>query len=203
MCHRCRKNRHFSSQWFTKTVSKVATIDPNPGFLDALTKEEGSSWTESINLNGRNITFKLDIGSEVTAISRKTFQKVQRPILERPTRSLYDRPSLQSFKVAGQFSGKMSHRSRSTWQQVFVVENLRTNLLGLPAITALKLATRIQAIMKRKLDVLERFPGIFSGLGNLGQEYEIKLRANARPHSIFTPKQIPLSLRPQVHQELN
>ena len=100
-----------------------------------------SSWRESINLNGRTITFKLDTGSEVTAISKETLQKIQRPILERPTSSLHG-PSHQSLKVAGQFSGKLSYRPISTRQQAFVVEDLSTNLLGLPAITALKLATR-------------------------------------------------------------
>ncbi len=51
-------------------------------------------------------------------------------------------------------------------------------------------------------EVEKRFPSVFSGLGNLGEEYEIPLRPEAKPHSLFTPRRVPLPLRPKV-EELN
>ena len=167
-----------------------------------VTATEETSWKESINLNGCNIAFKLDTGAEVTAISRRTFQKLHGTKLEKPSRLLHG-PSQQDLKVVGQFSGNLSCKGRYTRQHIFVIDNLRTNLLGLPAITALNLVTRVQAITGGKLNVQQRFPRIFQGLGNLGQEYEIQLKPGAKPHSIYTPRRIPLPLLTKVQQELN
>ena len=49
-------------------------------------------------------------------------------------------------KVIGQFQGYFVYKTRTTSQPVYVVDGLKTNLLGLPTITALNLATRIDAL---------------------------------------------------------
>ena len=46
--------------------------------LDTIGGCEESFWLASVLLLGRNITFKLDTGAEVTAISFDTFQKLGR-----------------------------------------------------------------------------------------------------------------------------
>ena len=85
-----------------------------------------------------------------------------------------------------------------------MVDGLKTDLLGLPAITALKLAIRVASVeTSTTTEVEKRFPSVFSGLGNLGEEYEIPLRPDAKPHSLFTPRHVPLPLRPKVEEELN
>ena len=43
---------------------------------------------------------------------------------------------------------------------------------------------------------------VFKGLGNLGEEFIIKLKPEASPHAVFTPRHVPLPLRPQVEEEL-
>ena len=48
----------------------------------------------------------------------------------------------------------------------------------------------------------KRFPRVFKGLETLAGEYEIRLRPDAKPHAIFTPRHIPLLLHPQVAEEL-
>ena len=86
-----------------------------------------------------------------------------------------------------------------------MVKGLKTNLLGLPAITALGLAVRVDATTgaNPKTEILAKFPGVFHGLGNLGEEYEIYLKPDARPYSLFTPRHVPLQLRRKVREELN
>ena len=42
---------------------------------------------------------------------------------------------------------------------------------------------------------------IFSGLGNLGGEYTIKLKPDVKPYSLFTPRHVPLPLHPEVKIE--
>lgn len=52
-------------------------------------------------------------------------------------------------------------------------------------------------------DFWKRFPSVFQGLGNLGEEFEIHLKPGATPHSLFTPRHVPLPLRPRVKEELD
>ena len=66
-----------------------------------------------------------------------------------------------------------THKERSSTQQVFVVEGLTNNFLGLPANTALNQAARVD--MTSDSDPIagtfrEPFPDVFEGLGNLGEE---------------------------------
>jgi len=97
---------------------------------------------------------------------------------------------------------------------VVVVDNLKTNLLGLPAIIALQLAVKTDIVQIYKPtaqtnDVadsttwMKRFPKMFQGLGTLAKDYEIHLCPDAKPHAIFTPRRILLPLCPKVGDELN
>lgn len=94
-----------------------------------------------------------------------------------------------------------TYKSKSTVQHVSVVTGLKTNLLGLPAITALKLATRVDSATSTLTEIREKFPQIFKGLGNLGELYKIKLKPDAKPYALFTPRHIPLWLRAKVNKE--
>ena len=62
-----------------------------------------------------------------------------------------------------------------TKQTLFVVKGLHQNLLGLPAITSLHLLHRVRGMVSVD-DLQSQFPGIFSGLGTLGEEYHIQLK---------------------------
>ena len=55
----------------------------------------------------------------------------------------------------------------------------------------------------RKARYTESVPSVFSVLGTMGPEYEIKLQPDAVPYSIFTPRSIPLPLRDEVQEEQN
>jgi len=50
--------------------------------------------------------------------------------------------------------------------------------------------------------VMEKFSTVFEGLGNLGEPYKISLQAGAKPRALFTARNIPHPLRPQVQKEL-
>ena len=88
---------------------------------------------------------------------------------------------------------------------MFVVRDLRNNLLGLPAIEALQLVTRIEEIktVNYEQKIRRSFPRLFRGLGNLGEPYRIQLRSDAKPKAIYTPRRVPFPLRARVKQELD
>ena len=104
-------------------------------------------------------------------------------------------------RVLGQFNGKVSYNGKESIETIFVVAGLRTNLLGLPAIIALKLIARIEAVSVSS--VMDEFPALFQGLGDLGEPFDIRLQPSAKPYALFTPRNIPIPLRQKVRQELD
>lgn len=52
-------------------------------------------------------------------------------------------------------------------------------------------------------DIWEQFPEVFTGLGTFKEEYEIKLKGDRAPYSLYAPRNIPIPLRHKVQQELD
>jgi len=88
-------------------------------------------------------------------------------------------------------------------QLVYVVQSLKTNLLGLPAIISLKLIARVHQVEDTRASVLKEFPSLFQGLGTMGEEYEIWLKDNVRPRALHTARNVPIPLRAKVQAELD
>lgn len=201
-CHKCNRKGHFSAQCFSKTTAAVAhEVSLDTAFLDTVSAKQESSWTITLLLGTKELPFKLDTGAEVTAISEEDFKTLKDVTLQRPSKALYG-PTSQTLRVLGQFTGTLTHQQHSSSQTVFVIRGLKTNLLGLPAITSLHLLQRVNTTYTKGLDVREQFPNVFQGLGNLGEEYTIKLKEGAVPHSLFTPRNVPFPLREKVREEL-
>ena len=153
-----------------------------------------------MQLQGETVQFKLDTGAEVTAISTEVHQHIGSPTLSPPSKVLYG-PARQTLNVLGQFQGTLRYGEHTFQETISVVDGLRTNLLGLQAITALRLIQRICDTTAEE-EIFERFPNVFNGLGTIGEEYEIKLKENATPYALQVPRNVPIPLRPKVKQEL-
>ena len=207
-CHRCQKKGHYSTQCYSKRTSTAPVSEVtseshlDTAFLDTLTTGLETSWTIKLQLQRQMLTFKMDTGAEVTAISEESYKNLGKHQLTPPEKILYG-PSRQPLQVIGQFIGEISYKGKSINHPVFVVAGLKTNLLGLPAITSLNLAARINNLHALKDEVLDQFPSVFQGLGTLGEEYEIQLKSDAKPFSLFTARNVPLPLRKKVLQELD
>ena len=151
---------------------------------------------------GQVTRFKLDTGAEVTAVSEETFKNISKTTKLIPPGKVLNGPSGSTLQVSGEFEGTIQYRDRQSKQTVYVVRNLKTNLLGLPAITDLNLAVRMDGISTTQ-DILEKYSSLFQGLGNLGEPYQIKLKEDAKPYALFTARNVPLPLRTPVQEELN
>ena len=210
ICHRCNKKGHYSSKCHSKQFSEITsdTVAADTAFLGTVAVNTTSAWFTTVELNGKSLKVKIDTGAEVTAISKEAYKTLQKPQLDPPGKFLFG-PSRQPLKTAGQFLGTLSYKGKEVKQHVYVVNGLKTNLLGLPAITALSLAVRTDAVETKtqqrvdETDIKKQFPSVFQGLGNLGEEFQIHLKPGAIPYSLFTPRHIPLPLRPKVKEELN
>ena len=169
-------------------------------FVGTVSSKQQLSWTTTLLVKGKEVTFKIDTGAEVTAISEDTFRQLGGLRLQRPSKVLYH-PARHTLDVLEQFMTTLRHEQSSSLQPVFVVRGLKNNLLGLPAVVALQLIHRVNSVRTGD-DIQKMFPKVFSGLGTMGEPYQIKLKEGALPHSIYAPRTIAIPLRSKVKDEL-
>ena len=221
-CRKCNRKGHFTSKCLSKTIAEVTMqmdnltttgesshpdepFDSDFVFLNTIegngnSKDIGTSWNVVITIANTQISFKVDTGAEVTAMSESAWLNLQNPFQLGKTKQKIYGPDHLTLDVVGVADLPMSFKGNTCTQPVFIIRNLRNNLLGLPAIKLLQ-------ILPRQLDTIgqsipDQFPNLFNGLGNMKGHYSIKLKPGAKPFALYTPRSIPLPLRDKVQTEL-
>ena len=200
ICHKCNKKGHYSTVCRSKAVATVSEEQlGNNSFLDTIQEVGGTSWTATIKINSQEIVFKLDTGAEATAISTRTYNTLKNITLQKSTKVLCG-PNNKPLDVLGQAVVQLTYEGRTCKQPIYIIEGLKNNLLGLPAITALQLLTKVESIQPG--NVQKSFPELFQGLGTLKGDYQIQLKPDAKPYALYTARNVPIPLRTKVKQEL-
>ena len=75
--------------------------------------------------------------------------------------------------------------------------------MGRPGIERMGLVSRVDRVTEDMFDFPSRYPKLFSGLGLLSSPYHFRLREDARPYALSTPRRIALPLLPKVKEELS
>ena len=150
----------------------MQTIPETTAYLDAIGDSQQHTCTVKIRIGSQEAIFKIDTDAEVTAISEKLYKSSRFPVLQKPTK-LLKRPGQHPVQIAGQFHETLHLIQNSSEQQIFVIKDLKSNLLGLLAVTALNLAVRLDAVYTTLVE--DSFLAVFQVLGNLGEPYNIKL----------------------------
>ena len=195
-----------------KTSTAVSTVlgteqtdtletESDDNFLGTVESQGETQWMLVLKVNNLDVSFKIDTGAKVSAINETTFNKLKDIQLKKPQKLLYG-PAMSPLTVLGQFTASLIFNHVTCKQKVFVVKDLKHNLLGLPAITSLSLISRMSTVHYNTQDIKKHFSHLFQGLGSLGDEYEIHLKEEAKPVSLHTARNIPLPLRSKVQQEL-
>lgn len=204
-CNVCQKKGHYGKVCRSGAVNEVSTTgsdEEEVAFLGTVSSD-GEPWLITLKVNEDTAVFKIDTGADVTVLSEEIFHKGQFPQLE-STKKVLQGPGRTPITVRGKFSVSIGTENKSTTQEVYVVPDLKCNLLGRPAIQALGLVARVDAVaLDSRERVKEQFPKLFKGLGKMEGDYKIELRADAKPFSISTPRRVPLPLMSQVKKELS
>ena len=212
-CFKCHKKGHYSSLCLSKrpitSVSTVQTTEPtkisetdsDENFLGTVESQQETQWTTLLKVNDVEVKFKIDTGAEVSAINEATFKHLNDVQLKKPTRLLYG-PAMAPLTILGQFTANLTFKHITCKQTVFVVKDLKNNLLGLPAITSFNLISRMNSIHCNADEIKKLYPHLFQGLGSLGEEYEIKLKEDSKSFSLHTARNVPLPLCSKVQKEL-
>uniref|UniRef100_A0A8W8HQ25 Uncharacterized protein n=1 Tax=Magallana gigas TaxID=29159 RepID=A0A8W8HQ25_MAGGI len=88
-------------------------------------------------------------------------------------------------------------------QEIYVIRGLNKPLLGRPAVEKL-IVVKYIASLQLHSDYKQKFPSLFTGLGKLQGEYEIKLKEDARPYAVTPPRRVVLPyLKEIVKAELH
>lgn len=123
--------------------------------------------------------------------------------LEKALKRLFG-PRKSRLQCLALFKANVQLNGQSRSEDVYVVKNLETPLLGRSACLELDTVAKVEAVTKITEGIKERFPKFFSGPGSMMEgEYEIKLKPSHKPFNQTAPRRIPIPLLQKVKGELD
>ncbi|UYV66848.1 hypothetical protein LAZ67_4003074, partial [Cordylochernes scorpioides] len=217
-CNLCSKTGHFANccpdkQAKTAEVKAVSELDEEIGFLLEVSAVEDSSnldddegecrrrWTAEIQVNGKQVKFKLDSQADVTCVPLCLFKKImgqQRLVKSDINLRAAEFSELQT---VGMFISTLRNGNYEIKEKIYVIRRLSEPLLSRRACELLNLARRIEVVATR-INPIKEFPEVFEGLGQIGNPYEIKLKPGAKPYAVHTPRRVPIPLMEKLNTRL-
>ncbi|GBN65096.1 Retrovirus-related Pol polyprotein from transposon 17.6 [Araneus ventricosus] len=188
---------HYAKVCITKPLtgcSEVAYL----GVVQLESKNKTNiDWTVTVQVNHKNIKFKIDSGADHTVLSANVFQNVFQNAKFEPPDKILCGPDRNPLKTLGKFKGK------SCTQKIYVISNLKTCILGKSALFSLGLGPNLNSICQiSAADPKAKFPKLFKGLGVMKGCYSIKLKPGAIPFAITSPRRVLIPLLNQTKAEL-
>ena len=204
-CHACGKKGHFKTmcrtQGAVQAVESAESAADDEAFMGMVRQsQESNPWSITLSVNGTPVEFKIDTGADVTVIPTSILRSIPDATLK-PATKVLSGASSKTLKVKGQFTATLKYQGKEATEEVYAVGKLNRSLLGRPAIEALGLVQRVNAV-QTQLDIEKQYPKLFEGLGKLEEEYKIVLQEGARPYALSTPRRIAIPLLPKVKAEL-
>ncbi|XP_067933016.1 uncharacterized protein [Watersipora subatra] len=218
-CHKCHKQGHFARLCKSKpsavhaleeqdqqpSSSRGSSENPGHFFLGEINDRTADvEWTKTVKVDKIPIPvrFKLDSGADVSIIPRKLCGSVQ---LNLPDKSLFG-PSNAEIPVLGWFETTLYVNNRKVVEKLYVVAHNKALLsrkacvdLGLIACnTSIDYVSEPCSFDRFKSE----FPSLFSGLGRMSQEAEVRLKPGSTPFAINVPRSVPYPLLDRVEYEL-
>ena len=137
----------------------------------------------------------------MTVLPESVFKKLQGAVLHPTSKALLG-PGNQALLVRGKFTAKLQLDTIKVQEEVFVVAGLSNPLLGRPAIQSLNLVARVCSVGLETSRIIYEHPKLFHALGYPKGEYSIKLRPDAQPFALSSPRRIAIPRMPLVKKEL-
>ena len=154
----------------------------------------------AINVGKARISFKIDTGADVTAISSSDFNRTGLT-LSKSQKGLYGAGG-SSLNVIGMCEALFESDERVTVEPIHVVDSLHVPLLGSPAIKKLGLVSYHVESIRSLHDRRERFPKLLRPLGQFSYPSDAVLKEDARSYAISVPRRVTLPLLPKVKAQL-
>jgi len=229
-CNLCHRRGHFrnvcrahqtaahleASEISTSQTASYPLVDREVSslFLGQVDSGQASAPIVDVLVNDYPIVFRVDTGADVSVISEADYiSMTSPPPLTTPTARLVSASS-DPLPVVGMFTAQLTHvgHAQSISQPIFVVSKLKTPLLSFNASRELGIIKFLASVAPGNgpsplpasgiPSIEAEFESVFTGLGNMDEPCAIKLRPDARPHAVYTARNVPLPLRSAVKTEL-
>ena len=191
--------------------SEVGPVQPDDAtpdaFLGSIETDAGREvpWMVDVEIGNGTLQFKLDTGADVTVVPERLYNETMHGRIS-PSDKILHGPADMKIPVMGKIHTTLSVNKKKT-QVVYIIKGGGKPLLGKPAIQALNI---VQATVNNvqesteKIDFVQRFPNVFTGLGEMDGEYDIKLlEEDVKPYVLNTPRRIPIPLMNKTKIELD
>lgn len=200
-CRKCGKKGHFEAVCrSSRNVRNVDNVDEEAGFLGVASHSVVSKWEIPVLLESSNVIFKIDTGADETVIPEELFVRVCPKTKLQPARRRLQGPDGKPLAISGMATLSMTFAGSTSREEVYVLRGLRTPLLGKPAIEKLSVLAQVDSV--KTLNPLSEFAQVFQGLGTFEEEYDLKLKSEAKPFALTSPRRVPLPLFQKTRQEL-
>ena len=215
-CYNCGEVDHiarFCSVQPRMKVKEIATLEDADSSQSKQNKVlfRDNGWYVTLPVGNKcSVQFKVDTGSAATIIPNYLCDKLDIEVT--PTDVSFTVANGDTVNASGKCLERISFGEKSTNAAIYVLDNAKCALLGLPEIRALnilnaeciKCLNSIETAVCNYYDVVEvQFPSLFQPLGLLHTTpYDIKLLDNAEPYALVTPRHIAYKLIAAVKAEL-
>ena len=143
-------------------------------------------------------TLLIDTGADVTVLPDEFFKRHFSRQLNKTQKSLRG-PNQIPLEIVGEFPCRLERGDTSVQDTVYIVKRLTSR----PDIEHMGLVLRVDRVTEGMSDFPSSYPKLFNGLGLLSSPCHIRLREDARPYALSTPRRIALPLLPKVKEELS
>lgn len=168
------------------------------------------SWQQELIVEGKNIQFKLDTGSESSIIPKYLYDSlVIKPKLQKSSLTLISYGNFK-LKPTGEVLLNCCHGSISHLIKFIIVDFKAEPLLGLDDCLRFNLIKRINStsvsssiiLLSTKEDIYNNYKVVFEGLGSIPGVVNIELTEDAKP-VVQCQRKIPLALHERLRETLN
>ena len=200
-CSKCGKKNHFravcnSTRTGKKAANEVSGREVQDKFdslfLGSVEIKETKPWTVSLVINKSSLVFKVDSGADVTCLPESDYRRLTpRPRLEQARLALTSPGGKVECK--GQFVATTTFRQKNYSFPVCVLKNSKSRLLSRNVAVGMGI---IQFVEEVRDDVFGDF-GLLKG-----DPVRIKLRPDAQPYNLATPRRVSAPLMKSLKEEL-
>ena len=176
--------RETDSQVHEAGIDLPSSDEEEHFFLGSVHTDNSQHWRQTLNICGKDLSFKIDTGADVNVISKETFESLPHQPTLASSRVTLHSPGGQ-MKVLGRFE-TLTPTDR-TPMTIYVIDNNTDNLLSRNSACTLGLVKRVSSV---KLGTVKCDP------------VKIRLKEGVVPHAITVARRVPIPLKEKVEAEL-
>ena len=180
----------------SKSVHEISEYSEDEGFLsvvDGGTKQ----WFTIVKVDGKPIEFRVDTGADVDVISEQVYQQFLRHKAVQPARKILKGADKKPLSVISFVKCVLTKGDKSVQTDLYVIAGA-SSLLGCASNMILGVVSMVAGT-----DCQDQYPELFTGLGEMPDDYSISLKETAEPFSIAYPRRISIPLMDKVRVELD